>query len=441
MIETTVVYKAIVHEKIIYSQSYCWFGMVSFIELKGAKQSSLELVGKKALLLAHLDGVIKLPFSLVLTSEVFGRFVEHNRIGNRITELFVNNKLVEEDVYAFKQVSELIGKGTFPPSLAQELQECFELVSLDTTNLESLGDKPRHILSLRRSLDYVDDDIISPQTVYVRNSFGDFLKAIKTVFVSAFAPSSVASRRKNKVVDFSLGVVVSRLPNVQKTLESHYNYYHNAIDVQSYIGFIDPSKTVPRDRFTIGVDFLRVLRADIKPQELVAVFDAHQNLIRQQKFHPEGSSQSVTDTLVLEAGRQMKKMVNALQAKELAALFVVDDKEILTCLDVHYLGQSKEFSPSQFSHDSIPKPASENHLDTLPSLPTGAGLDVQLHDEYNTEATKKFATDLISFLNAHKRGKFGPSIDVVVRALENEATPESVHQGLLMAKEVIEDWD
>ncbi len=402
-----------------------------FLPIQKALEQDVTRVGVKAKLFAQLEQQLTLPFSLVISSEVYNSFLNHNNLEEQIVELFEHGDSPDKLIAGFTQLAQLFEQASFSPDVIAELRECFELAALDTSDLNSLSSQQQGsaVLVLRRSTDYNDTDVTCPGTIFTKESFSDFLRAVKSCMLSAFTPSSVIARRAQNVFSFSVAVIVSRMPTIQTCLESSLYFHKNNIIVQSYMGFPDRSNIVPKDTFTLSVDFLRIMEANVIEQTVVAVFDKVANQMQHRKYAPGGSSQTVPDQMILEVGRLTKKISTTLQSKELSAEFVANNDGEIICFDVVLAprtGQTKKPSEEK-STQEIP-----NSQTTNEPLPT---LSETLAGE------QELASALISFLAKHKFSKYGPALDVVVRSLKNEVNLSTLKQGIMMAKELIEEAD
>ncbi|MCA9477578.1 MAG: hypothetical protein KC535_00340 [Nanoarchaeota archaeon] len=383
--------------------------MGAFVPLKNVGEHDANLVGQKAILLGQKS--VSVPFSLVITSNVFVEFIKHNNLMEEINALFSNEEGSTENlVRGFNELAPKILESKFPSSISQGLRECFELACLDTKSLDVLqGKKTQHsLLSLRRSVTYNDQDIVSKGVTYTKDTFDGFLHALKTVYLSAFAPSSVVLRQQMEVTDFSIAVVVSRLPNIKTCFESSYLVDQKKLFVSSYIGFIDKSKTVQRDTFEVAVDFLKVTNQKINRQTAVSLFDLQLNKPAIKTFDA-GTSQSATEQNILEIARLTKKIAGEFHVKSLLGDFVMDSDKKMYCLDV-WTSQIVEARPHE----------QEEPL------------------ELSQEPTNNLHKAIISFLKEHRDSSYGDAINIILRSLETDSSSQTIVQGILMCKEILE---
>ncbi|MCF7799224.1 PEP/pyruvate-binding domain-containing protein [Candidatus Woesearchaeota archaeon] len=398
-----------------------------FLPIKKALEEDASRVGLKAKLFAKLEEQLTLPFSLVLSSEVFDEFLKHNNLQEQITKLDKFADTPEKLVSGFTELATLFKQSSFPPKIITELKECFELAVLDTTDLQPTdkNEQQSAILILRRSTNYADTDITCPGTIFTKESFTDFLDAVKSCILSAFTPSSVVARRAEKISSFSVAVIVSRMPNLQTCFESSLSYHKNNIIVKSYLGFPDKSNIVPKDSFTLSVDFLRIVDAKVIEQNIVAVFDKVSNQILHRKYASAGSAQTVPDQTILEIGRLTKKINAITDEQGLTAEFIAGETGTITCLDVvsavnRVEDKNKQLQQQESNEEQV---VSEE----LPLL---------VEQESGEE---ELARAIITFLKKNRFSQFGPTIDIVVRSLENETTTETIKQGITTIKEVLDE--
>ncbi|MBN1175278.1 hypothetical protein JXA48_01405 [Candidatus Woesearchaeota archaeon] len=408
--------------------------MSILIPVKKGLEEPIQAVGHKGLLFSHLEESMKLPFSLIISGKVFEEFLAENGLTTKFREREHNIKLKEEMISLFKDATHEIMSGQFPTHTIEDLRECFELASLDTYNPNQ---KKLEILAIRRSTDYVDEDDHIPSAKYTKNEFDEFLRAIKTCFASLYSPSSVSQRLKQNIDSFSCAIIVSRIPNMETCFESDFSYHQNTIRVNSYVGFLDPTKTVPRDSFILSSEFLKVVHSTILRQDIVSVFDVLTNSIKQQKFVFHGSSQSATEQLVLEIGRLTKKISSQMSVgASLKSEFLLDKNNQIIFLDALFKQATGEEKPNPIV--SQPKIQKEEFFDAKPETT----LDISIKDNFSNDETITFVDSLKSFLKANKhKSKFGPSIDIVLRALENEVNKDTLLQAVVVAREIIDCWD
>lgn len=408
--------------------------MSILIPVKKGLEEPVQIVGHKGLLFSHVEEGMRLPFSLIISSKVFEEFLADNGLTTRLREREQNIKLNEEMVSLFKEATHEIMSGQFSSKTMEDLRECFELSSLDTSNP---NEKKLEILAVRRSTDYADEEDHIPTVKYTKNEFDEFLRAIKTCFISLYSPSSIAQRKKQHINNFNCAIIVSRIPSMQTCFESEFSYHQNTIRVNSYMGFLDPAKKVPRDSFILSSDFLKVVHSTIIRQDTVSVFDVLTNSIKQQKFIFNGSSQSATEQTILEVGRLTKKISNQMSVgASLKAEFLLNKNNEIIFLDTIF-----KHSSNEENYQKIVKPK-EEHKEEFFDLKNPTSLDINIKDNFSSEETISFVSELKTFLKANKhKSKFGPSIDIVLRALENEVNKDTLLQAIVVARELVDSWD
>lgn len=437
--------------------------MKSYIPLKTALQEDDFIVGYKATLLSHLEKEITIPFSLVITSEVFFEFISFNALGEFIRELIEQPLPPKKQVEAFANLAKRFESATFTPSVLKQLRECFELVSLDTNNLDELSknNDTNQILSLRRSTNYEDHDLICPGTVFTKNTFEEFLKAIKSVYLSAFSPSSIKHRRKENIKEFSLAIVVSRIPAINVCLESKYDVEKESIQVESYLGFFDTSKTVTRDQFEVGVDFLKIKNSTIQKQTVVSVYDMEANRPSTKKYMTMGSAQSASEPVVLEVARISKKIFAISSIEEFTVEFVADKHNNLFCVDVGLPAKKEETQKTldvkedhnkrinnekEITSNATTNPTTTNDAEYEQEKETAYQENKETRDEeYDKEiffdTTKEFANSVIVFLKRNKKHPFKEDIDAILKSLEENNSKIILGQALVLCRKIVDSWE
>ncbi|MFP4522931.1 MAG: PEP/pyruvate-binding domain-containing protein [Candidatus Woesearchaeota archaeon] len=448
--------------------------MRTYLPLKSALQEDDFVVGVKATILSHLEKDFNVPFSLVITSDVFFEFVSYNALGERIRPFLEGTLRKEEQVSAFAELASVFEHADFPQSVLQQLRECYELVCLDTDNLNDLTKSERHILTLRRSTSYEDADGICRGRLITKNNFESFLKRLKSVYLSAFCPSSIDYRQKKEIKEFSMAVVLTRLPLVTTCLESDFDEEANTITIKSYTGFLDYTNTVQRDVFTTSIDFLKITSRSVVKQKKVVVFDMESNMAMPKHYMTMSSAQSAPDPLLLEVARLTKKVSHFLDKDSFHMEFVADKHKNLYCIDVlepEYV-QEQQTTLEEVASDSQKSEESgtlqSNSLDLFSeedflefesqeqnslakdlSLPSTDQL-VHSYDELGqplqtgvgTQETGMLIQGLITFLAQQKNNdSFGNECQTIIRSLEFNPNSSTLARGLLLAKHIIQSWD
>lgn len=390
--------------------------MGCYLGLDKAAKADTDLVGHKAKVYSELSETMTVPFSLVITNEVFTEFIKHNNL-SEIIQRAISKTDIDSKVKSFIQLSDLFRRAVFPQRIVNQLKECFELVTLDTSNLKSLANlaDSHSVLALKRSTSYEDGDTICSGNTYTKDNFEDFLTILKSTYLSLFTPSSVLFRQRKGIETFGAGIIISRMPNIRTCFEAEFVSDKDTLSVSSHIGFPDSSKTVSRDKFTLAVDFLKILESDISTQETVSIFNLDANAVQVKHYSAKGSSQSATDQTILEIGRLCKKIKSQIKSEDLSMHFASEKDgktyllEVRTPVDI----------PEEKDKDS-------------------ESLDLDVKDEFQSEETKELVTALSNLLKKHSNKQ--NALDIVIRSLDNEINSQSLSQALLSLNELIKDW-
>lgn len=387
------------NQKGLYIQKEDITCMGHYIPLEEALDFEVSKVGQKAKLLAAQKD--QMPFSLLLTSEVFDKFVEYNnlqpnlRIALNDTELNTNSIIV-----AFQELTNEFKKARFPMEIQESLRECFDLLCLDTSKLDLLGEqKKKHtVLGILRSIEGEDKDHLSYKLFTTKDSFDHFLDTLKTAYLSLFTPSAIVKRLGQEPPKPAL--VLMRLPNITTCFESIANPATKDIKVRSYAGFLDYSGEVTRDTFFVGYDFLKIQRTKIAPQGKVSIFDLQTNKVITKPFPKQTSAQSAPDPVILEVARLTKRLS---QDKTGQAMFVKDSDGKISLIDMFVQEPAQKILMTE-----------TDHLDT-------------------------FRTNIIRFLeNYEHEPEYKETINILLRSLKTDKSTQSLNQGVLLAKELIE---
>ena len=185
--------------------------------------------------------------------------------------------------------------------------------------------------------------------------------------------------------------------------------------VSSYVGFPDSSKTIPRDKFILAIEFLKIIDSNISTQETVSIFNLDTNKVQIKHYANQGSSQSATDQKILEIGRLAKKVRSEVNSDEIYMNFSTEKDGKVFLLEV-----------------SIPVEVPEKDENEQEKL------NLEVKNEFQSEDTKELVSKLIILLKKHSTKT--NALDIVIRSLENEVTIQSLSQALLSFNELIKDW-
>jgi hypothetical protein len=357
-----------------------------FLPLKECANEDVYAVGLQAKAMGVAVTQLKTPFTLVLTSDIFNHIMEHNGLQSYVHQA-AQATTTDMQISLFSQIQEELKKVKILDSIKSQIKECFELSCLDT---ENLGKKSNHcILSIQRSTDYEDQDFVTPALTFSSDKFDQFIRAITQTIASAFTPASIADRLKRNIQSFTMGLIISRIPNYQSILEIDYQH-QGKLNVQSYIGFIDPGKVVTRDQFSLSEEFLRVNTSQINEQREVSVFDLDQGRVLYKEFN-KGSAQSSPNQAILEAGRYAKRVRELNEGNGVRGMFLYDgtDTRILSV------------RVQQTSKDQEKKTSRQN-----------------------------LAQELITFFKHHHYREFDSQMQAVSSRMTQDPSPENIKEAL-----------
>ena len=364
-----------------------------FVPLQDCGKEDVLQVGYRAKQLSLAATHAKVPFSLVLQSNLMNEFLVNNNLHVFIQQ--ANNATTTDmQIRLFAQFQEELTKARFSEKLQNQLKECFELVCLDT---EKLGEQKKHcILCLQRSTDYEDNDYTTPNFVFSTEKFPTFLNAIKQLVASLFTPASIVDRLQKNVKLFTSGIIITRLPDFNATVEVDYEQ-RQKLAISSYVGFLDPGKVVHRDEFILGEDFLRINSAQVVDQQGASIFDLDASSVVYKEF-PRGKGQSVPNQIILEVGRLAKRIRESIQGSALKGVFVTDGQQV-HCISLRSREQTKEHR--------------------------------------KTQAREKLAKELIAFFSSHSYPEFASQIRATTQQLHTEITTENLRDALQLSLSIM----
>lgn len=435
------------------------------VPLKTVLELDKSLVGRKAIPFAVVEYTNEIPFSMVITTNTFDEFVKYNQLSPEL-EWFRKAHTSKEKVESFSRLSTAMKNAQFPDYVLSSLQECFELVSLDTNNLHNLSTKnqSKGLLSLHRSTSFDDSNNVVNGTILTKETFKQFLESIKKTYISSFTPSAYLDN------DPKVAIIVSRVPKIKATVEATLDVKQNSLFIKSYLGFPDPMGHVEKDEFKINLDFLKINKSSIVSQNTVVVFNSASNNMAVKEFSSNTSSQSLSDTTILECARLTKQIAKATKADMINAQFFANDEKIIcTDLDIDFSSGLPELKEEVTSPNSeteiqglskppqeIEAPTIEQNItpDAVPNVPASSNetitFDTQsetnvpfpvLKEEnnYNDITTKNMITTICDFLEKFNTKDIGASVEILKRSLENP-TKESLNQALELCKVILNTW-
>ena len=335
-----------------------------FVSTEDVRSQQDSTVGLRAKQLSELSRELPRTFTLTLTSDVLKGFITENNLVEYVRPLLSGASMDDSEIaQAFITLAQRWKSADFSMAQREKLRECFELLYIDTDSLSQETSSERStVIQLQRSVDYVDVDRQSDKVYYTITDFELFLQKLKTLFLSAFTPSSVALRKQQGIATFSMGVVLTVLPEVYTCYEVTYPF-NKYILVESYLGFYDQEGKIAKDRFILSTEFLKIQEFDVKAQHNVVVYNKDTNLTQLQHYVSTSSSQSATEQRILEVGRYAKKIAQVHNGS-FNAVFMSSKQGEPKLLAL--------FSTGQVEPTTQPEPQSQQE----PSEP----LDVQSHE-------------------------------------------------------------
>ncbi len=413
--------------------------MTFFYPLKKLSELDKSEVGLYAKEFAKLERAVNIPFSLVLNYRIFNDFIVHNGLQELVSE---NPSSDSERVDFFHRISEAFFSANFPSNVVADLKECFELVSLDTTNLSSLTDlaKEQSIISIYRGVDYEDNHSVCPKVLFTKNEFFSFLDFIKSSFISLFCPDSVKYRQEHNIDSFRVGLVISRLPPFQFSFKS--TYQPDKIIVDSYLGFIDLTNSVIKNRFFLAKDFLKIEDRDIKRQETVSVFSLEENKPFVKTYiSSSSSSQIVPDNVILEIGRLTKRVAESSAFEEFSLTAVSGKNAQPTVLFFEPKIEEQKIKEEQDEEQIVEEKNVEEEKDNFNQENSSNNneevLNVSVEDIFKSDETIKLVESIKKFLEHNKNNNLSSSIDLVLRSLDNEISFDSINSSLDIIKDIL----
>lgn len=315
-----------------------------FVQLKHAKDVGASTVGltakRRALSLDH----IAQPFSLVLTNALISQIWEAAGLQEHLSRLPEGQA---EQVALFTEVTQRLKAARPQAHIMETLRESFELITLDTTDLQSLAHLPNQqsVLGILPSPDYELADQQGQRLFISGDTFDAYLEQIRVCLGSFFTPQAITYRRNQNILTWNLGIITFRLPNIHTCLE--VTRHALGSEVQSYHGLPDIRHHVQKDEFTVRGDIPEIQDREIKEQRDVCVYALQQNQIVAKEYNTTSTSlQSVPDYDVLEVSRLAKKLLLEWKVNKVYALFVKQKQGTVSLLDAYPVHEKIKEKPT-----------------------------------------------------------------------------------------------
>jgi hypothetical protein len=221
-------------------------------------------------------------------------------------------------------------------AIMEAIRESFELITLDTTDLQSLAHlaTQKSVLGIIPSPSYDMQDNQGQRLFVSGDTFETFYEQIKVCVVSFFTPKAIQYRLQRNIVDWRLALIVFRLPNIHNCLTVTRS--EQGSKVQSYVGLPDIRKAVEKDEFEVKGAIPQITDRKIREQKTVCVYALDQNQIVAKEYHTTSTSlQSAPDYDVMEVNRLAKKILQVWNGQKVHALFVKQKQGTLSLLDAY----------------------------------------------------------------------------------------------------------
>ncbi len=401
------------------------------IPLKRALEVDKSIVGQKAINFAVVENYVNIPFSMIITTNVFDEFVIHNQLSPEL-DWFKNATNLEDKIASFERLVTHFKNSQFPQHVVDALQDCYELVSLDTNNLHNLSIKNQSqgLLMMTRSLNHNENEACAPKTFFTKETFKQFIETIKKAYISSFTPDMILNE------DSKVAIIVSRVPPLKTTIETEYDLNKSKIYVRTYYGFPDFSEVVEKDEFILNGEFLKIEKSGIQSQKRAVVFDSTKNNLTIGEFKQENSSQNVADSVILEAARLTKTMSKQIGANFVRARFFAGEN--IECVDLNCVYGDIDVKEKIIEAEQLDDSAID--LESLGIKLDSFERKEKIHENINEFEFKNFLEALKMFMEKYKSKELASSIPILVRSLD-QPNKNSIHQSLEICKEIISNFN
>ncbi|MGE0793127.1 MAG: PEP/pyruvate-binding domain-containing protein [Candidatus Woesearchaeota archaeon] len=414
--------------------------MAYCIPLKKTLEFDKSIVGQRAIDFSLIEGEVKIPFSMVITTDVFDEFVKHNQLKPEL-DCFRNAETINERIHSFERLIISFKNAQFPEHVLDSIRECFELVSLDTNNLNnlSMSYESKNLMTLIRSCNFDDETNILNPIFNTKETFKQFIEAIKKVYMSSFNPSSILSNEPK------IAIIVSRMPELIATIETEYFVSDENIFNQVYLGFPDTYNNVEKDVFVVGSSFLKVNKKSIEKQNRAIVFDSQANTYSIKEFSESKTSQTTPDGIVLETSRLAKKISRLTNSSYVKAIFL-NKKDEIYCINITTKKEpinnmnNTLINETIFETDEQDKENKEHFDEKTDIILKPEEKKFKLIDLKKQYEFSNFLNSAKAFMLKYQNKQMDAVVPIMFRSLE-EPTKDSLKQTLEICKDIISDFE
>jgi pyruvate,water dikinase len=306
-----------------------------------------ENVGKKAKNLRDLiKNDLPVPNGFAITSEAFYDFIEKNmlteRINNIISDLDVND--FDKLRKASENIMELINSKNMPGDIKNEIADAYEDMDI-SKEAKAVGGVALDLVKIGRGQTNVivrpsTDKDFSPMHAVFARGLSNLVDAVKKCWSLFYTPEAIFYRRKKGIKDFSIGVVVQKAVDPEKSGNVLIN---DNIVIEASWGFgegISNGLVIP-DRYILEKDG-KILnkRVGKKPWRYVRDLLSN-NVVKDSVFSEYINAEVLDDEEIKYIFEISKKFDNSIieWCKKRDKFYVVDVKRFAKVKETNFSGE------------------------------------------------------------------------------------------------------
>ncbi|MBU1112183.1 MAG: phosphoenolpyruvate synthase [archaeon] len=292
---------------------------------KDLDENSLPVAGGKGNNLGIMFNLgLPVPGGFIVTAQTYKEFVETTQINDKIFAILkgldVND--TEDLQKRTTKIQELIISTPVPENIAEEIKECYEVLSLDKKHATELVDSKDVFVAVRSSATAEDlpEASFAGQQATLLNVRGkeDLVKAVKECWASLFTARATYYRVKNnfphdKVL---IAVVVQRMVNSTKsgimfTINPSTNKKDEIVIEAVYgLGEAIVSGSVNPNLYIIDKASREIKTIEVKKQDWGLFRDENGHNVKREISDADKKSQTITDREIKELARLGQKIEN-----------------------------------------------------------------------------------------------------------------------------------
>ena len=290
---------------------------------KDLNKDSIPIAGGKGANLGEMFNIgLPVPGGFIVTAQTYKEFTEKSEIKDKILDalkgLDVNNtELLQKKA---KEIQEIILAAHVPEKIIEEIQESYELLSMDKNHAHEFLDSKDVFVAVRSSAtaeDLPQASFAGQQATFLNVKGKDYLiKSVKECWASLFTARAIYYREKN---DFPhdqvlIAVVVQRMVNSDKsgimfTVNPSTNDKDEIVIEAVYgLGEAIVSGSVNPNLYLVDKNKSEITKVEVKKQDWGLFRDENGKNVKQDIPETDQKNRTINDKEVLELARLGRKI-------------------------------------------------------------------------------------------------------------------------------------